>query len=67
MKSKQRFKQLTPRLELATDSELFTELMKRAYAKQPCVCYFIDRNTVYDKWSIHTANQVVITIGEVIK
>jgi hypothetical protein len=55
MKSKQRFKGFQPDLRKATETELFTELMKRVTSKNKSACFFIDTVNSYPKWSIHDA------------
>lgn len=57
---KQRFKKLNPKLELASDQELFTELMKRVYKKQPAICYFVDKISFSGEYDIHTAASMPI-------
>jgi hypothetical protein len=64
MKTKQRFLQLKPRLELATDEELFTELMKRITKKHPSICYFIDQVNNYRQWDIHASSSPSLIVAD---
>jgi hypothetical protein len=39
-----------------SDTELFTEVMKRVVQKEDRVCYFVDKDYSTGKWDIHSAS-----------
>lgn len=53
---KKRYEKRVPKLETATTDELFTELIKRLQEDNQHHCYFVDRTTLYPKWSIYHVN-----------
>jgi hypothetical protein len=60
MTKTKRYLKKTTTLKTATDTELFTEVMKRVVAKEPRVCYFVDHSTLLDVWNMHTADMKVL-------
>jgi hypothetical protein len=64
MKSKQRFKKFQPDLRKATETELFTELMKRVTSKHKSICFFIDTVNSYPKWNLHDAHSNIKILAD---
>lgn len=64
---KKRFKKLQPNLELATNEELFTELISRVTRIHPAYCYFVDCTNTRGVWDIHAANTTPMIYSKPIK